>query len=98
MTEGEKSVLTLFLMGMMIVVGKVMAGGEPITPRLFIGRMLLGGFVSMVAGVVLVQFPDMSLPAVCGVGSMLGIAGYQVVEIAIQRRFKSQKGDQDAGN
>ncbi|HEA7173366.1 TPA: terminase [Escherichia coli] len=59
-------------------------------PRLFIGRMLLGGFVSMVAGVVLVQFPDLSLPAVCGIGSMLGIAGYQVIEIAIQRRFKGR--------
>lgn len=92
MTEGEKGVLSLFVIGVMIVVGKVLAGGEPITPRLFIGRMLLGGFVSMVAGVVLVQFPDMSLPAVCGIGSMLGIAGYQVVEIAIQRRFKSQQG------
>lgn len=64
MTEGEKGVLSLFVIGVMIVVGKVLAGGEPITPRLFIGRMLLGGFVSMVAGVVLVQFPDMSLPAV----------------------------------
>lgn len=50
------------MIGVLIVVGKVLAGGEPITPRLFIGRMLLGGFVSMVAGVVLVQFPDLSLP------------------------------------
>ncbi|WP_213325114.1 phage holin family protein [Klebsiella aerogenes] len=98
MTEGEKGVLSLFLIGAMIVVGKVLAGGEPITPRLFIGRMLLGVFVSMVAGVVLVQFPDMSLPAICGIGSMLGIAGYQVVEIAIQRRFKSQQGESDAGH
>ncbi|ENA7105478.1 phage holin family protein, partial [Escherichia coli] len=39
---------------------------------------------------VLVQFPDLSLPAVCGIGSMLGIAGYQVIEIAIQRRFKGR--------
>lgn len=73
MTAEEKSVLSLFMIGVLIVVGKVLAGGEPITPRLFIGRMLLGGFVSMVAGVVLVQFPDLSLPAVCGIGSMLGI-------------------------
>ncbi|HGA2748591.1 TPA: holin [Escherichia coli] len=57
MTAEEKSVLSLFMIGVLIVVGKVLAGGEPITPRLFIGRMLLGGFVSMVAGVVLVQFP-----------------------------------------
>ncbi len=78
MTAEEKSVLSLFMIGVLIVVGKVLAGGEPITPRLFIGRMLLGGFVSMVAGVVLVQFPDLSLPAVCGIGSMLGIAGYLI--------------------
>ena len=90
MTAEEKSVLSLFMIGVLIVVGKVLAGGEPITPRLFIGRMLLGGFVSMVAGVVLVQFPDLSLPAVCGIGSMRGIAGYQVIEIAIQRRFKGR--------
>ena len=91
MTAEEKSVLSLFMIGVLIVVGKVLAGGEPITPRLFIGRQLLGGgFVSMVAGVVLVQFPDLSLPAVCGIGSMLGIAGYQVIEIAIQRRFKGR--------
>lgn len=45
MTEGEKSVLSLFVIGVLIVVGKVLAGGEPITARLFIGRMLLGGFV-----------------------------------------------------
>ncbi|ENF3427145.1 hypothetical protein SP314_003402 [Escherichia coli] len=51
MTAEEKSVLSLFMIGVLIVVGKVLAGGEPITPRLFIGRMLLGGFVSMVKGV-----------------------------------------------
>ncbi|MDI0907714.1 phage holin family protein [Escherichia coli] len=72
MTAEEKSVLSLFMIGVLIVVGKVLAGGEPITPRLFIGRMLLGGFVSMVAGVVLVQFPDLSLPAVPGVQIFAG--------------------------
>ncbi|HDX7401084.1 TPA: holin [Escherichia coli] len=66
MTAEEKSVLSLFMIGVLIVVGKVLAG------------------------VVLVQFPDLSLPAVCGIGSMLGIAGYQVIEIAIQRRFKDR--------
>ncbi|VFS17643.1 phage lysis holin [Escherichia coli] len=44
MTAEEKSVLSLFMIGVLIVVGKVLAGGEPITPRLFIGRMLLGWF------------------------------------------------------
>ncbi|EHQ9987608.1 phage tail tape measure protein [Escherichia coli] len=55
MTAEEKSVLSLFMIGVLIVVGKVLAGGEPITPRLFIGRMLLGGFVSMVGDVAAIQ-------------------------------------------
>ncbi len=35
MTAEEKSVLSLFMIGVLIVVGKVLAGGETITPRLF---------------------------------------------------------------
>ncbi|MDU7482472.1 MAG: phage holin family protein [Hafnia alvei] len=97
MIESDKTVVTLFLTGALIVVGKVLAGGEPITPRLFIGRMLLGGFVSMVSGVVLVQFPEINPVAIYGIAAMLGIAGYQVVEIFIQRRLskenKIDKGD-----
>lgn len=37
MTAEEKSVLSLFMIGVLIVVGKVLAGGEPITPRLLSG-------------------------------------------------------------
>ena len=61
MTAEEKSVLSLFMIGVLIVVGKVLAGGEPITPRLFIGRMSLGGFVSMVRYVCFYA-PDAATP------------------------------------
>lgn len=97
MIESDKTVVALFLTGALIVVGKVLAGGEPITPRLFIGRMLLGGFVSMVSGVVLVQFPEINPVAIYGIAAMLGIAGYQVVEIFIQRRL-SKENKTDKGN
>ncbi|STU59370.1 phage lysin [Klebsiella pneumoniae subsp. pneumoniae] len=50
------------------------------------GRLCLDG-----GRVALVQFPDLPPAAVCGFGSMLGIAGYQAVEIAIQRRIKKGK-------
>lgn len=39
MNEPDKSILSLFLIGALIVVGKVLAGGEPVTLRLFIGRV-----------------------------------------------------------
>lgn len=73
MTEGEKSVISLFIIGALIVVGKVLAGGEPITARLFIGRTLLGGFVSMVAGVA----RTVSRPANCGRVRIWLHAGYR---------------------
>ncbi len=41
MNESEKSIITLFIIGVLIAVGKVLAGSEPITLRLFVGRVLL---------------------------------------------------------
>ncbi|ATO31578.1 MULTISPECIES: phage holin family protein [Dickeya] len=97
MNETDKSIVTLFIIGMLIAVGKVLAGGEPVTLRLFLGRVLLGGFVSTVAGVALVQFPDLSPLAINGIGAALGIAGYQTIELLIQRRAK-QLSDKAGGN
>ncbi|MCE9730642.1 phage holin family protein [Pectobacterium aroidearum] len=91
MNEPDKSILSLFLIGALIVVGKVLAGGEPVTLRLFIGRVLLGGFVSMVAGVALVQFPTLSPVAINGIGAALGIAGYQAIELLIKSQLDKRK-------
>lgn len=44
----------------------------------------------MVSGVVLVQFPEINPVAIYGIAAMLGIAGYQVVEIFIQRRLSKE--------
>ncbi|MCA7001650.1 phage holin family protein [Dickeya solani] len=90
MNESEKSIITLFIIGVLIAVGKVLAGSEPITLRLFVGRVLLGGFVSVMAGAALVQFPTLSPLAINGIGAALGIAGYQTVELLIQRRAARQ--------
>ncbi|MCQ8231117.1 phage holin family protein [Pectobacterium versatile] len=95
MNEPDKSILSLFLIGALIVVGKVLAGGEPVTLRLFIGRVLLGGFVSMVAGVALVQFPNLSPVAINGIGAALGIAGYQAIELLIKSQLDKRKKTDD---
>ncbi|SLM62826.1 MULTISPECIES: phage holin family protein [Dickeya] len=90
MNESEKSIITLFIIGVLIAVGRMLAGSEPITLRLFVGRVLLGGFVSVMAGAALVQFPTLSPLAINGIGAALGIAGYQTVELLIQRRAARQ--------
>lgn len=49
----------------------------------------------MVAGVALVQFPDLSPVAINGIGAALGIAGYQAVELLIQRKLRKGKKDDE---
>ena len=50
MQEHEKSLYSLLIMGALIAVAKVLASDDPITPRLFISRVILGSFVSVIAG------------------------------------------------
>lgn len=97
MQEHEKNLYTLLVIGALIAIGKVLASDDKITPRLFVGRLILGSMVSVVAGAVLLQIPDASPLAVNGLGTALAIAGYQVVEIWLRRKAKGtlQKGSKN---
>ncbi|MBD1229314.1 phage holin family protein [Xenorhabdus griffiniae] len=86
MEEHEKTFVTLVLLGALIALGKMLTGNEPITLRLFIGRVILGSAVSVMAGALLIWWPGISPVAVTGIGSALGIAGYQLVEVWLQKR------------
>lgn len=86
MQDHEKKIITLALIGAAIAIGKVLSSSEPLTLRLFIGRIILGAGVSMIAGAALVQFPDLSPVAINGIGAALGIAGYQGVERWLRQR------------
>ncbi|OSN01456.1 MULTISPECIES: phage holin family protein [Lonsdalea] len=97
MSETDKSIMSLFLIGLLIAVGKILISGKPISLGQFTGRLLLGGFVSMIAGVALIQFPTLSSIAIDGIGAALGIAGYQTIELFLQRRARDQ-GDKDTGS
>ncbi|EPE2951276.1 phage holin family protein [Escherichia coli] len=92
LTLHEKSVLTLAGIGALIALGKVLNTAEPITLRLIIGRVILGAAVSMVAGVALIQFPDLHPVAINGLGAAFGIAGYQAVELWLRNRAQSRNG------
>ena len=86
MNEPEKGMLYLAAIGALIGLGKLLLSNESLTPRLIIGRTILGSATSTVAGVVLAQFPDLPLPALVGVGAGLGIAGAQFLEAWIKSR------------
>lgn len=84
--EHKEEALTLAVIGAVIALGKLLSGNEPLTWRAAIGRTILGSATSLVAGVALLQIPDLHPLALLGLGSALGIAGAQAVE-ALVRRF-----------
>ncbi|AXE31649.1 holin [Chromobacterium phragmitis] len=86
MQEHEKGVLALLVVGALIGLGKLLVSQESITVRLAVGRAILGGATSTVAGVALMQFPNLPLPALVGIGSGLGILGAQYLEVWLRRR------------
>lgn len=89
MEEHEKTIWGLLIIGSLIAIGKALNSDEPITPRLFIGRVILGAGTSMMAGAVLIWIPGLSLIAIVGLGSALGIAGHQAIELWLKRRGSS---------
>ncbi|MCU3058714.1 P2 family phage major capsid protein, partial [Enterobacter hormaechei subsp. steigerwaltii] len=48
----------MVVMGAMIALGKLLNSNETITPRLVLGRVIVGGGLSLIAGVALYFVPD----------------------------------------
>ena len=84
--KGVAAILLLLFTGALIALGNLLVSPEQVTPRLFIGRIILGSAASMVAGAVLVWIPGLSLTAILGIGSGLGIAGHQAIELWLKRK------------
>lgn len=80
-----KILLALIIPGAAAALGKIMNGGQKITIRLLLARMILGASTSSVAGVVLIQYPLVPFWALVGIASALGIAGQQAIEAFLQK-------------
>ncbi|MDI3301601.1 MAG: hypothetical protein QJR04_09635 [Burkholderia multivorans] len=57
-----------------------------------IGAALLGSATSMVAGIALLQIPNLDPLALLGIGSALGIVGSQYIEILLRRKARAVMG------
>lgn len=80
MQDHEKSLLTILIIGGLIGMSKLLVSKEPLSLRLVIGRTILGSAASAVAGIVLLQIPDISPLALVGIASGLGILGSTFIE------------------
>ena len=66
--------------GAALAVGKLLSSQEQITFRLMFGRALVGGILSLPAGLLLLTVPDINPLALVAAGAALGILGEQGVE------------------
>jgi len=80
MQDHERTILWLALMGALIGLGKLFISNEVLTWRLVIGRTIIGAATSTAALAALSYFTTLPPGAIYGLGSVLGIAGAQVLE------------------
>lgn len=89
MPNGESTLLKLLLIGAIIGLGKVLADEARLTVKLVLGRMVLGSAVSLMAGLLLIRFPDIDELALVAAASALGILGHTVIESMLKRYIES---------
>lgn len=89
MQEHEKTFLTLFTLGALIGLAKLLVSDEKLTVRLIVGRTLLGSAASVIAGIAVVQFPAIDRLALIGIASALGIVGSSFIEMWLKGKFKN---------
>ncbi len=92
--EQDRTIATLAVIGAVIAIGKLLTGGEKITARLIIGRIIVGAGLSVAASSVLMLFPDLPLMAITGLGAAFGILGQSYLELIVQRWF-NKRSNQD---
>ncbi len=87
--SNEKTLMTLAGVGAALAFGKLLAGGEKVTLRLIVGRLIIGAGLSMAAATALMMIPNVSPVALVGLGSALGILGQSFLERMVQRYWKN---------
>jgi len=88
----EESLLMLILIGGLIGMSKLLVSNEPLSLRLLIGRTILGAATSLIAGVVILQIPDVHPLALVGLACALGILGSTFIEEYIKKNVKKWGG------
>lgn len=85
MEDWQKTVAWLAGVGMLVAVGRALTSKEPLSVQIIVGRTILGGALGLVAGLLLLQFPGIPMPALIGAGAGIGILGEQMLELVVRR-------------
>ena len=80
MQDHEKTFLTLIVIGGLIGLSRLLVSDERLSWRLVIGRTILGSASSTVAGLILIQVPEIHPNALIAIASALGLLGSTFIE------------------
>ncbi|NYY74041.1 holin [Escherichia coli] len=94
MQEHENSLYSLLIIGALIAIGNVLTSNDPITPRLFAGRVIPAVWFQWWPGGA-DSDPGCQPAGHSRAGAALGIAGYQAVEVWLRRRSGKAEREQD---
>ena len=87
--QHTKTMLAMGAVGGVIGVGQMLVGRETITARVAIGRSVVSGGLGLCAGAALAVFPELPMPALVGIASVLVSLGTSSLERLLQRLFPS---------
>lgn len=79
-----EGILGMTLTGLLIGLGQVLASEEKLTARIVIGRALSTVGLSLVAGLILIQIPDVPLLAIIGLSALIASLGTSWIERILQ--------------
>lgn len=72
------------LTGLIIGLGQLLGSDEKLTPRIVFGRALSSSGLSLIAGVSLLQIPEMPLVPLIGISALIASLGTSALERLIQ--------------
>lgn len=82
-----EALLGMTLTGLMIGLGQLLGSNEKLTLRIVMGRALSSMGISLVAGVGLLQIPDMPLVPLIGLSALCASLGTSALEKIVQQYF-----------
>lgn len=80
----------LAALGAAIGIGKLLAGGEPLTARLVLGRALVSGGIGAAASATTIVFPTADPLVTYGVAAALASIGTSALETILARKVGGQ--------
>lgn len=79
-----ESLLGMTATGLMVGLGQLLGSKEKLTWRLVIGRALSSVGLALIAGVALIQIPNIHIVALIGLSALFASLGTSAIEKAVQ--------------